>query len=156
MSTPTTTPRICHAEHMPGTVAQDAHVPVLIVGGGACGLTAALMLHDAGVDCAVLERDATPLGSSALSSGFIPAPGTQAQRAAGIDDSPERFAADISVKAKARAAPHLVQAYAQAIGPALDALQDRHGLQWQVLDGFLYPGWILVPRPPRAPHARHA
>ena len=88
------------------------------------------MLHDAGVDCAVLERDATPLGSSALSSGFIPPPGTQAQRAAGIDDSPERFAADISAKAKGRAVPHLVQAYAQAIGPALDALQARHGLQW--------------------------
>lgn len=134
------TPRICHGEHMPGTVAQDAHVPVLIVGGGACGLTAALMLHDAGVDCAVLERDATPLGSSALSSGFIPAPGTLVQRAAGIADSPERFAADISAKAKGRAAPYLVQAYAQAIGPALDALQQRHGLQWQVLDGFLYPG----------------
>jgi len=134
------TPRICHAEQMPGTVSQDAHVPVLIVGGGACGLTAALMLHDAGVDCAVMERDATPLGSSALSSGFIPAPGTQVQRAAGIADSPERFAADISAKAKGRAAPHLVDAYAQAIGPALDALQQRHGLQWQVLDGFLYPG----------------
>ena len=141
MNAPMSTPRICHAEHMPGTVAQDAHVSVLIVGGGACGLTAALMLHDAGVDCAMLERDATPLGSSALSSGFIPAPGTQAQRAAGIDDdSPERFAADISAKAKGRVAPHLVKAYAQAIGPALDALQARHGLQWQVLDGFLYPG----------------
>ena len=140
MSKLATTPRICHAEHLPGTVAQDAHVPVLIVGGGARGLTAALMLYDAGVDCAVLERDATPLGSSALSSGFIPAPGTLAQCAAGIDDSPERFAADISAKAKGRAAPHLVQAYAQAIGPALDALQARHGLQWQVLDGFLYPG----------------
>ena len=87
MSKLATTPRICHAEHLPGTVAQDAHVSVLIVGGGACGLTAALMLHDAGVDCAVLERDATPLGSSALSSGSIPAPRTQAQRAAGIDDS---------------------------------------------------------------------
>ncbi len=141
MNAPMSTPRICHAEHLPGTVAQDAHVPVLIVGGGACGLTAALMLHDAGVDCAVLERDATPLGSSALSSGFIPAPGTQAQRAAGIhDDSPERFAADISAKAKGRAEAHLVLAYAQAIGPALDALEARHGLQWQVLDGFLYPG----------------
>ncbi|MDP3230425.1 MAG: FAD-dependent oxidoreductase [Acidovorax sp.] len=137
---PMTAPRICQAEHMPGTVAQDAHVPVVIVGGGACGLTAALMLHDAGVDCAVLERDATPTGSSALSSGFIPAPGTQVQRAAGIDDSPDRFAADITAKAKGRAAPHLVQAYAQAIGPALDALQLRHGLEWQVLDGFLYPG----------------
>lgn len=135
-----TAPRICHAEHMPGTVAQEAHLPVVIVGGGACGLTAALMLHDAGVDCAVLERDATPTGSSALSSGFIPAPGTQVQRAAGIDDSPAQFAADISAKAKGRAAAHLVDAYAQAIGPALDALQTRHGLQWQVLDGFLYPG----------------
>lgn len=135
-----TTPRICNAEQMPGTTAQDAHVPVLVVGGGACGLTAALMVHDAGVACAVLERDATPTGSTALSSGFIPAAGTQVQRAAGIDDSPAQFTADITAKAKGRAAPHLVEAYAQAIGPALDALQDRHGLQWQVLDGFVYPG----------------
>lgn len=149
MSTPTTTPRICHAEHMPGTVAQDARVLVLVVGGGACGLTAALMLYDAGVDCAVMERDATLLGSSALSSGSIPAPGTQAQRAAGIDDSPERLAAEISAKAKGRAAPHLVRAYAQAIGPALDALQARHGLQWQVLDGFLYPGHSVRRMQPR-------
>lgn len=134
-----TLPIIRRAEHMPAA-AQDNHVPVAIVGGGACGLTAALVLHDLGVDCAVLERDATPTGSSALSSGFIPAPATQVQRDLGIDDSPERFAADISAKAKGRAAPHLVQAYARAIGPALDALQQRHGLQWQVLDGFLYPG----------------
>jgi fumarate reductase flavoprotein subunit len=135
-----TAPRICNAEQMPGTTAQDAHVPVVVVGGGACGLTAALMLHDAGVDCAVLERDATPTGSTALSSGFIPAAGTLVQRAANIEDSPAQLAADITAKAKGRAAPHLVEAYAQAIGPALDALQDRHGLQWQVLNGFVYPG----------------
>ncbi|MBV7540427.1 FAD-dependent oxidoreductase [Acidovorax sp. sic0104] len=134
-----TLPTIRHADSMPAA-ARDNHVPVAIVGGGACGLTAALMLHDLGVDCAVLERDATPTGSSALSSGFIPAPATRVQKELGIDDSPERFAADITAKAKGRAAPHLVQAYARAIGPALDALQDRHGLEWQVLDGFLYPG----------------
>lgn len=142
-----TTPRICVAEQMPGgssVEAQDAHVTVVIVGGGACGLTAALMLHDAGVDCAVLERDPTPIGSTALSSGFIPAPGTLVQRAAGIKDSPARFAADIIAKAKGRAAPHLVDAYAEAIGPALDALQERHGLQWQVLDGFVYPGHSVL------------
>lgn len=119
----------------------DAQVPVAIVGGGACGLVAALMLHDLGVDCVVLERDAQPSGSTALSSGFIPAPGTRVQFGAGVaDDTPTRFAFDIQAKAHGRAAPALVQAYAEAIGPALDALQARHGLNWVLLDNFLYPG----------------
>ncbi|MDP9994261.1 fumarate reductase flavoprotein subunit [Variovorax boronicumulans] len=122
-------------------VEADVHVPVAIVGGGACGLTAALMLADAGLECVVLERDALPSGSTALSSGFIPAPGTRTQRAHGVqDDSAERFAADIQAKAHGRAAAALVEAYAGSIGPALDALQERHGLQWMLLDGFLYPG----------------
>jgi len=119
----------------------EAHASVAIVGGGACGLTAALMLHDAGVDCVVLERDAVPGGSTALSSGFIPAPGTRVQRAHGVaQDSPELFAQDIQGKAHGDAAPTLVDAYTRAVGPALDALQERHGLHWVLLDGFLYPG----------------
>ena len=101
------------------------HVPVAIVGGGACGLTAALSLADQGIDCVVLERDAAPSGSTALSSGFIPAPGTRVQRARGIDDSPERFLHDIQAKAHGTAAPDLARAYTRAIGPALDALQER-------------------------------
>jgi fumarate reductase flavoprotein subunit len=117
-----------------------SHVPALIVGAGACGLSAALRLADLGVECAVLERDPRPAGSTSLSSGFIPAAGTCAQRDGGIEDSPARFAADIQVKAHGQAAPHLVEAYTQAIAPALDFLQQTHGLQWQVLDGFLYPG----------------
>ncbi|SFO96817.1 fumarate reductase flavoprotein subunit [Variovorax sp. OK605] len=122
-------------------VEADVHVAVAIVGGGACGLTAALMLADAGIDCVVLERDALPSGSTALSSGFIPAPGTRVQQAHGVaDDSAARFAADIQAKAHGRAAAALVDAYAHAIGPALDALQARHGLGWMLLDGFLYPG----------------
>src|ERR1044072_5410964 len=40
----------------------EMQVGVAIVGAGACGLTAALMLHDAGVECVVLERDAMPSG----------------------------------------------------------------------------------------------
>ena len=132
-----TAPRVVQAPTMPeGTPA----LPVAIVGAGACGLTAALMLRDAGIDCVLLERDALPQGSTALSSGFIPAAGTQVQCAAGVDDSQERFAADIQAKAHGSAAPHLVAAYTQAIAPALDALQQRHGLTFELLDGFLYPG----------------
>ena len=118
----------------------DGEIAVAIVGAGACGLTAALALQRSGIDAVVLERDAFPAGSTALSSGFIPAPGTQAQRALGIDDSPAQFEADIQAKAHGEAAPHLVRAYAQAIGSALDALAEHHGLVWQVLTGFLYPG----------------
>jgi fumarate reductase flavoprotein subunit len=116
-------------------------VPVAIVGAGACGLTAAIFLREAGIDCVLLERDSQPRGSTALSSGFIPAAGTVVQRTAGVqDDSAERFAADIQAKARDTAAPHLVAAYTQAIAPALDALQQRHGLAFELLDGFLYPG----------------
>ena len=132
------TPTLRRAKAMPpGT----PELPVAIVGAGACGLTAALALRDAGIDCVLIERDAVPQGSTALSSGFIPAAGTAVQRAAGVhDDSPERFAADIQAKAKGRAAPHLVAAYTAAIGPALDHLQARHGIAFELLDGFLYPG----------------
>jgi fumarate reductase flavoprotein subunit len=118
----------------------EAEIPVAIVGAGACGLTAALALQRAGIEAVVLERDAFAAGSTALSSGFIPAPGTRAQRALGIDDSPALFEADIQAKAHGEAAPQLAPAYAQAIGPALDALAEHHGLPWQVLTGFLYPG----------------
>ena len=131
-------PSVARAAPMPpGTT----EVPVAIVGAGACGLTAAIALRDAGIDCVLLERDATPQGSTALSSGFIPAAGTRVQRAAGVlDDSAARFAADIQAKAHGSAAPHLVDAFTEAIAPALDALQQRHGLGFELLDGFLYPG----------------
>jgi len=131
-------PAIVRARAMP---AGTPEVPVAIVGAGACGLVAALALRDAGIDCVLLERDTRPQGSTALSSGFIPAAGTQAQRAAGVhDDDPARFAADIQAKAHGHAAPHLVAAFTQAIAPAMDVLQSRHGLAFEVLEGFLYPG----------------
>ncbi|HEY5900635.1 MAG TPA: FAD-dependent oxidoreductase, partial [Burkholderiales bacterium] len=115
-------------------------VPVVIIGGGACGLTAALAARDAGAEVLVLERDGSPSGSTALSSGFVPAAATRYQRAAGIEDSPELFAADIQRKNHGEADPRIVGAVARAIGPALEWLDDRHGLRFDVLKGFLYPG----------------
>ncbi|SSW66033.1 FAD-dependent oxidoreductase [Achromobacter agilis] len=119
--------------------ADAMHVPVAIIGAGACGLTAALRLADAGIETVLIERDAVPSGSTALSSGFIPAAGSAAQLAAGIEDDAARFAADIQAKAHGTAAPHLVAAYTGAAAAALDNLA-RHGLAFEVLDGFLYPG----------------
>jgi fumarate reductase flavoprotein subunit len=130
--------RVKRADRMP---ADSPVVDLAIVGAGACGLVAAVFAREAGLEVAVLERDALPQGSTALSSGFVPAAGTAVQRTAGVrDDDPARFASDIQAKAKGRAARHLVEAYTQAIAPALDALGERHGLAFELLDGFLYPG----------------
>ncbi len=115
-------------------------VPVAIVGAGACGQMAAIALREAGIDCLLLERDKLPAGSTALSSGFIPAGGSEVQRAHGVlDDSPARFAADIRAKARGRAAAHLVEAWTATMPQAIGLLQ-RHGLAFDLLDGFLYPG----------------
>lgn len=121
-----------------------AEVPVVIIGGGACGLTAALALKDAGVDCVVLERDAVPQGSTALSSGFIPACRTRWQRDIGAEDSVETLAADIERKNGHGSNPVVVRAVAAASGPALEWLADAHGIPFHVLEGFLYPGHAVA------------
>ena len=121
-------------------LAENIHTPVAIVGAGACGLSAALALSRLGIECVVLERDAVPAGSTALSSGFVPAPCTRVQQAAYVKDSTDLFAQDIQHKAHGQAAPALVKAYSEAIGPAMDALEEHHHIPWQLLDQFLYPG----------------
>ena len=121
-----------------------ASVPVLVIGGGAAGLTAALAARDAGAEVLVLERDEVPRGSTALSSGFVPAAGTKAQKRLGIPDSPDLFIRDLTAKAKGQAAPHLVAAVAHGIGQAIDWLSERHAVPFEIVDGFLYPGHSVL------------
>src|SRR5579859_2720723 len=118
----------------------ETRVAVLIIGAGACGLVAALAARDMGSEVLVLERDAAPSGSTALSSGFIPASHTRFQAARGIDDRPERFAADILRKNRGGADPELVRAVCRESGPAIEWLADRFGIPFVLVEGFLYPG----------------
>lgn len=115
-------------------------VAALVIGAGAAGLVAGLAASDAGAETLVLERDRRPSGSTSLSSGFIPAAGTRWQRALGVEDTPALLARDISAKTHARCDPREALRVAEAIGPALEWLADSHGLPFEVLEGFLYPG----------------
>jgi len=115
-------------------------VPVVIVGAGACGLIAALAARDAGAEVLVLERDEQPAGSTALSSGFIPACGTRFQRERGVEDSVDLMTADIQRKNHGEADPAMARALAAASGPTIEWLADRHGVPFTLVEGFLYPG----------------
>jgi fumarate reductase flavoprotein subunit len=118
----------------------DIEVPVLVIGAGGCGLVAALAARDAGANVMVLERDKYPAGSTALSSGFIPAAFTRFQQAAGVVDSPEAMAADIQRKNGNGADPAVVNGACHASGSTIEWLADAHQVPFVLVSGFTYPG----------------
>ena len=125
---------------LPAPAAFDMHFPVIVVGGGGTALCAALAAGDAGADVLVLERDTTPMGSTAMSTGLIPAAGTPEQAQAGIDDSPELFAADILAKTKRHTPADYAQMLAGESAATVAWLRDRHGVPLTLAQGWLYPG----------------
>jgi fumarate reductase flavoprotein subunit len=118
----------------------DSEVPLLIVGAGAAGLCAALAASEAGAECVVVERDAVPSGSTALSAGLVPAAGTRFQREKGIADSAKLFSQDIARKSHEEADAKLVQAVAGNAGPTVEWLADKYGMPFEVITDFNYPG----------------
>ena len=110
----------------------DATIPVVVVGGGACGMTAALAAAHAGAETVVLERDARPVGSTGMSQGFICAAGTRLQREAGIEDDAETMYQDILRKTRGQTDPALARTIATQSGPTIDYLTDTHGLPLRV------------------------
>ena len=124
----------------PGNAAFETSVPILIIGAGACGLIAALAADRDGGEAVIVERDPVPAGSSALSSGMIPAAGTRQQAASGIEDNAALFARDIMAKTKNRADAAMAAAICEASGPTIDWLTSDCGIALELVEGFLYPG----------------
>ena len=106
----------------------DFEVPVVVVGAGAAGLTAALAARDAGEDVLLLERDSHPRGSTSMSQGYACAAGTKIQREQGIDDNPEKFLADIMARTKGTADPVVARTVVDNAGPTIDWLVESHAI----------------------------
>jgi fumarate reductase flavoprotein subunit len=125
---------------LPSPATFEYSLPVLVIGAGSCGLSAALAVRDLGVEVLILERDASPLGSSAMSTGLIPAAGTPEQAAEGIQDSAAMFTADIMAKSYGRADAAVVARLAEQSAETVGWLKSRHAVPLSLVDGFLYPG----------------
>ena len=118
----------------------DAETPIVVIGAGACGLVAALAASGEGADVIILERDALPQGSTALSSGLIPAAATKAQQSQGLGDSVTSMVDDILSKAHYKNDRAMVEAVCRQSAVTIDWLNDTHSLELTVIDSFLYPG----------------
>ena len=113
---------------------------VVVIGAGGTGLAAALAASDNGCEVLVIERDSTPMGSTAMSTGLIPAAGTPEQAHAGIVDSPALFAADMMAKTKGRVPEDYALMLAEESAETVAWLRDRHNIPLSLAKGWLYPG----------------
>lgn len=123
----------------------QADVDVLVVGAGACGLAAAIATHDAGASVAIIEKLDRPGGNSSLSTGSVPAAGTRFQRDAGIEDSPERFIADLVRTGGPTDCPQLLRRLAETSAATVEWLVDSVGARMALVTAYKHVGHS-VPR----------
>ena len=122
----------------------EYQIPVVVIGAGACGLCAALAVKEMGTEVIVLERDSTPLGTTAMSTGLIPGANTKLQKAAGIEDSIELFTNDIIKKSKHQTDPDIAHTLATESAQTIEWLIEKYDIPLSLVDSFLYPGHSVM------------
>lgn len=111
-------------------------VPVVVVGGGASGAVAALAARAAGAEVLLIEQDASPAGTTAMSQGLVCAAGTRQQAALGIVDDADTLYADILAKTRGQTDPAIARAIADGSGPCVDWLSEAIGYPFALDLGF--------------------
>lgn len=118
----------------------DLHSETVVIGAGASGMVAALAASESGRQVLVVEADSSAGGATALSAGLIPAGGTIVQKQAGIEDSPEVFAADIHEHTSNQHEPALLQGVTENSVKVIDWLRQRHGFEFSLMAEAKFSG----------------
>lgn len=113
----------------------DVATDVLVVGAGGCGLVAALSARESDVRVTLLEKENEVGGATAMSGGSIVGADTDAQRAAGIEDSPEAFARDIRDHGDEGTDAELARILARQSRRTIEWLETTVGVDLRVNDG---------------------
>lgn len=118
----------------------DWKLDVLVIGGGGCGLAAAIAAHDGGAESAIVEKLDRPGGNTALSTGSVPGAGSRFQRAAGIADSPEQMIEDYRRKCGDHEMNHLTRLLAHESAPLVEWLVDAVGARMSIITDYCHVG----------------
>jgi fumarate reductase flavoprotein subunit len=115
---------------------------LLLVAGAGGGLAGALRAAQLGLDVVVVE--ANPQfrrgNNTSMSTAMVPGADSRFQRAAGLRDSPQAFAADVAAKTHGAADPALTSALAEVSARLVEWLADDMQLPIELVTDFDYPG----------------
>lgn len=120
----------------------EFHIEVdgLVAGAGGCGLVAGLAAAHASAETLILEKQVRPQSNTACSGGMFPAAGTRLQRAVGVRDAPEDFAADILAQHRGACERERVLHLATTACELVHWLVDEIGSALGFVGDFTYPG----------------
>jgi len=115
--------------------AQEVEVPttadVVVVGSGGAGFTAAICAANQGMKVVQLEKLGINGGSTALSGGEMAVPNNWIQGHLGLQDSPEKLAADMLKGGDYRGDPDLVNVIANGVYESSQWLTYEGGVAWE-------------------------
>ena len=116
--------------------------PDLVVAGAGGGLVGALRAAQLGLDVLVVEASEhyRQGNNTSMSTAMIPGAGSRWQRAAGIEDSPELFLADVRRKTKGQADERLALALGTVSARLVEWLADDLDVPLELVTDFHYPG----------------
>lgn len=121
----------------------DAEYDIVIVGGGAAGLSAATVAADEKLSAVLFEKQSFLGGSSVLNGGMFTVAGTKEQEKQGIKDSQELFFKDMMRAGKNKNNPDVVKAFVKTANEQYDFILNKLKLR---PDMVVHQGYQSVPR----------
>lgn len=121
---------------------QEIDGPDVVVAGAGGGLVAALRAAELGLSVLVVDSNESFSrgNNTSMSTAMIPAMGTRFQREAEVDDSPERFLADVASKTAGDFSAAVASSLAATSAELVEWLADDVGLDISLVTDFSYPG----------------
>ncbi len=93
---------------------------VIVIGAGSAGINAAIEAADRGAKVYLIEKNGDIGGSGRYAGGTLSGAGTKMQKAAGIEDTPEKFMADIKSMGGGLNIPELTKKHVDNSAAAVD------------------------------------
>ena len=120
----------------------DHDGPDLVVAGAGGGLIGALRAASLGLSVLVVETNEhyAVSNNTAMSTAMLPGAGSRFQREQGIEDSPERYLADLRAKTRGESDPVIGSALAHVSARLVEWMADDLGLPMSLVTDFPYPG----------------